>query len=537
MSKETKTFIKGAIILSIGGVIAKILSAFFRIPLTHMIEDTGLGYYQMPYPIYTFMIAIAYTGIPSTVSKIISEKLVHKKYGEAHKVFQYTFIVLFFTGIFASLFLFLASDWLIKVQGWVPEAKYSLWGLALSPVFIAIMGAFRGYFQGMQNMIPTATSQISESFARVVFGLGLAYYFITSNYGIAVAAGGASFGATAGGILGSIVLLIYYLVKRKEIIKRIDETKENNQKIDFLPTASKILFIAFPVSVGAAVNSVMNWVDSSLVVRRLLYAGLTEIEASNLYGQIGKAQTFVNVPLTFSMALVVGIVPSIAEAIEKRNNQEVHDKIEWGTRFAMLLGLPSAAGLGILAQPIMTLVYRQYDKGASVLALMSISLVFIILGQAYTGVLQGMGKFYIPVVNLCIAAIAKAVVNYILVAGPLGVNGAAIGSIIGYGVFAILNYIFVTKYSGFKINTSYVILKPLLSTLIMGGATYASYNLLRIATGNTISSLGAVCVGVVVYSAMLLITGAIAEADFYMIPKGDKILALLKKAKFIRSQE
>ena len=203
----------------------------------------------------------------------------------------------------------------------------------------------------------------------------------------------------------------------------------------------------------------------------------------------------------------------------------------------MLLGLPSAAGLGILAQPIMTLVYRQYDKGASVLALMSISLVFIILGQAYTGVLQGMGKFYIPVVNLCIAAIAKAVVNYILVAGPLGVNGAAIGSIIGYGVFAILNYIFVTKYSGFKINTSYVILKPLLSTLIMGGATYASYNLLRIATGNTISSLGAVCVGVVVYSAMLLITGAIAEADFYMIPKGDKILALLKKAKFIRSQE
>ena len=95
MSKETKTFIKGAIILSIGGVIAKILSAFFRIPLTHMIEDTGLGYYQMPYPIYTFMIAIAYAGIPSTVSKIISEKLVHKKYGEAHKVFQYTFIVLF----------------------------------------------------------------------------------------------------------------------------------------------------------------------------------------------------------------------------------------------------------------------------------------------------------------------------------------------------------------------------------------------------------------------------------------------------------
>lgn len=536
MSKETKTFIKGAIILSIGGVIAKILSAFFRIPLTHLIKDTGIGYYQMPYPIYTLMIAIAYTGIPSTVSKIVSERLVHKKYKEAHRIFQYTFIVLIFTGVLASLFLFLGADWLIYMQGWVPEAKYSLLGLALSPIFIAIMGAFRGYFQGMQNMFPTATSQIFESFARVIFGLGLAYYFMSSNSGIAVAAGGASFGATAGAIFGTLILLIYYLTKRKKIIEKVHEDNESNQEVEFLPTATRILWIAFPVSVGAAVNSVMNWADSALVVRRLIHAGATQLEATDLFGQIGKASTFINIPLTFSMALVVGLVPSIAEAIEKRNKKELHDKIEWGTRFAMLLGLPSAAGLGILAQPLMTLIYWEYNKGASILALLSISLVFIILGQAYTGVLQGMGKFYIPVVNLLIAVLCKALVNYTLVAGPLGVNGAAIGSIIGYGVFAILNYIFVKKYSDFKMNLKLVIFKPLLSTLLMAGVTFGVYYLFRNFTGNTISTLTAVACGVIIYALMLLLTGAIAEEDFHMIPQGDKLLWLLKKVKIIKVQ-
>ncbi|WP_058486084.1 putative polysaccharide biosynthesis protein [Defluviitalea phaphyphila] len=527
MSEHGKKFVKGAIILSIGGIIAKILSAFFRIPLTHLIGDTGLGYYQIPYPIYTMMTSISYVGIPSTISKIISGKLVHKKYYEAHKVFQYTLLLLFMVSGIVTLFMFFGADWLIESQNWFPEVKYSIWGLALSPIFIGIMGVFRGYFQGMQEMFPTATSQIAESFSRTIIGLGAAYIIMKLGYGVAIAAGGAAFGGVAGGVAGTIVLVWTYLKKRKDILKKVKESKNTNTNITFFNVSKNIIKITFPISIGASVLSVMNGVDSALVVKRLIYGGRSN--AADLVGQMGKASTFISIPLALAMALVVGLVPATAEAVEKKDKQELKDKIELGTRFALLLGLPSAAGLCVLAQPAMSLIYGKYDAGAEVLSIMSISLVFIILGQTLTGILQGMGHLYIPVVNLVIAAIGKGIINYMLVPGPLGINGAAIGTIVGYGIFAVLNYLAVRKYGEFKLNFTHVILKPTISALIMTGVTFGFYRLLSSFTGNSISTLASILVGVIVYVSMLIMTGAISEEDFSMLPQGNKILSILKK--------
>lgn len=535
MSEHAKKFVKGAIILSIGGIIAKILSAFFRIPLTHLIGDTGLGYYQMPYPIYTMMTAISYVGIPSAVSKIISGKLVHKKYYEAHKVFQYTLLLLIIITSAVSLFMFFGSDWLIYSQGWVEGAKYSLWGLALSPIFIGTMGVFRGYFQGMQDMLPTATSQIAESFSRTIFGLGAAYVFMHLGYGVAVAAGGAAFGGVAGGVFGTVILVIFYLKRRKQILEKVNQTKEKREKLSFFSVSKNIITITFPISIGASILSVMNWVDSASVVRRLLDAGIPSLKAVDLFGQMGKASTFISIPLALGMALVVGLVPATAEAVEKKDKKELHDKIELGTRFALLLGLPSAAGLCVLAQPAMSLIYGRYNEGSEVLAVMSLSLVFVMLGQTLTGILQGMGHFYLPVINLIAAAIGKGIINYFLVPGSLGINGAAIGTIVGYAIFAVLNYIAVRKYGDFKMDFIHIILKPTLSALVMSGVTLAFYKVLNNFIGNSISTLAAVFIGILVYVGILIITGAIEEEDFKMIPKGDKAANILRKLKILRN--
>ncbi|NLK21206.1 MAG: polysaccharide biosynthesis protein [Epulopiscium sp.] len=537
MSEHGKKFLRGALILSIGGIIAKILSAFFRIPLTHLIGDVGLGYYQLPYPIYTLMVAISYVGIPSTVSKIISGKIVHKKYYEAHKVFQYTLLLLLIISGVVSIFMFFGADLLIKSQGWVQDAKYSLWGLALSPIFIGIMGVFRGYFQGMQDMFPTAASQIAESSARTIIGLGAAYLFMKFGYGVAVAAGGAAFGGVAGGLAGTIILIMLYSKKRKEILQNVEKTRDKNVELSFFEVSKSVILITFPISIGASILSVMNWVDSALVVRRLIDAGKTSLEAVDLFGQMGKASTFISIPLALAMALVVGLVPATAEAVEKNNKKELQDKIELGTRFALLLGLPSAAGLYVLAQPVMSLIYGKNNAGAGVLAVMSISLVFVMLGQTLTGILQGMGHFYLPVINLVIAAIGKGIVNYILVPGPLGINGAAIGTIIGYAIFALLNYLAVRKYGDFKLNIVHVILKPTVASIVMTGITFVFYKLLSSFVGNSISTLGAVLVGIVVYGGVLIAIGAIGEEDFNIMPKGMKIAAILKKLKLLRSQE
>ncbi len=532
MSQKTKSFIKGTIILTAAGMVAKFLSMFFRIPITHLIGDEGIGYYQMTYPIYTLMLAVSYVGLPSAISKIVSEKLVHKKYYEAHKVFQYTFFILLVTGGATSLFLFLGADWLIKVQGWVPAAKYPLWGLAFSPLFVAVMGAYRGYFQGMQDMYPTAISQIAESFGRVFLGVGATYVLLGS--GIAVAAGGAAFGATAGGILGTLTLILMYLSRRKEIMKKVQSSRHYCKQESFLRVIKSVLYIAVPISMGAAVNSLMAWIDSTLVVRRLLAVGFTEEVASALFGQLGKVMTLTNVPLTFSMAMVVSLVPTIAEAVERKDKKELHDKIQMGTRLGMLLGLPSAVGLCLLAQPILTLIYRQNDAGGDILALLSISLIFVVLAQGFTGMLQGMGRFFLPIRNLLIAAVIKIVITYVMVAGPLQVRGAALASIAAYGVFAALNFYEVKKLSGYKIEFIHVVLKPLLAVVAMGGMTLFTYYQLAYRVGNSLATLGAIGAAGVIYIVMLLLTGALQEEDFALMPKGEKIAQLLKKFRLLR---
>ena len=247
MSSNTKKFVTGATILAIAGILAKVLSVFFRIPLASdmMLGDEGIGYYQFPYPIYTLLIAVSYLGLPSAISKLVSERIAKNKYKEAHEIFKHTFWLLVIFGAISSAFMIIGCDWLIEVQNWPQEAKWSLLGLSLAPFFVAFMGAFRGYFQGMQNMTPTAVSQLIESFARVIVGVGLAAYvlFAVDKSNLGLAAGGASFGATAGALFGAIFLAIIYFTQRKKI-KANFAKDEGSKKVGFKKSTLLVMNIS-----------------------------------------------------------------------------------------------------------------------------------------------------------------------------------------------------------------------------------------------------------------------------------------------------
>lgn len=516
MSNQTQKFVKGALILSIAGLMAKVLSAFFRVPLTALIGDKGLGYYGLAYPIYTLFSAIAIVGIPSTIAKLVAEKRVQGKDAEAHQIFTHTFRLMLMVGSIMSAVVFLGAPWLVKILNWEKGTIYSLWGLGLSPLFVCIMGVYRGYFQGMQDMVPTAVSQVIENAGRVLVGLALAVFFMPD---VAKAAGGASFGAVAGGLLGSLILTFMYMKRRTNIMLQVDKTKKSSSILPFKKTAKTVLWIAIPISIGAAVNSIMTMIDSGLVVMRLRDYGVAASVATELYGQLTKVATFINFPLTFGMALIIGLVPSISEAMARNDQKELHDKIELGTRFALLISLPASIGLAVLANPVMTFIYPTYPDGGEVLAVAAFSIVFVMLGQALTGVLQGMGKVWSPIYAIIGAAIVKAIANYILVASPLGVTGAAIASIIGYGTYTLINYWFVRRDTGFRLNIMYVVIKPLIASLVMGAAAYGVSrllsNMLDMAskTNNAIMTLGSVLVGAVVYVGVLIISGGISKED------------------------
>lgn len=516
MSNQTQKFVKGTLILSIAGLLAKVLSAFFRVPLTALIGDEGIGYYGLAYPIYTLFSAIAVMGIPSTIAKMVAEKRVCGEQMEAHKIFTHTLKLMLIIGTVMSGVVFFGAPFIIKALDWEPGSIYSLWGLALSPIFVCIMGVYRGYFQGMQDMMPTAISQVAENAGRVLGGLALAVYFMPD---VAKAAGGASFGGVIGGVFGSIVLLAMYMKKRNSILVSTEKIKAANKEINFKVISRRVLWTAIPISLGSAINSIMPLIDSGLVVMRLRDYGFDGITATELAGQLTKVATLINFPLTFALALIIGLVPSISEAMARGDKKELFDKIELGTRIALLISLPASIGLAVLSKPIMNLIYPKYPAGGEILMVASSSVIFVMLGQALAGILQGMGNIWAPIYAIMGAALVKFIGNYILITSPLGVTGAALASVLGYATYAIVNYIAVVRTTKFRINVKFVILKPLIASIVMGGVAYGTSRILSNTLNmssrinNAIMTLSSVLVGVIVYAVILMLNGGISKED------------------------
>ena len=292
------SLIKGTIILGLAGIISKFLGLFFRWPLIMLIGDEGIGYYQMSYPLYTFFIALA-SGVPIAISKLVSEKNALGDKEGIMKVLKESFILMIFMGLGSTALLLIFSKHIISYLQWSENSYYSLIAISIAPSFIAIMSVLRGFFQGLQNMKPTAVSQIIEQLGRVIIGVGLAVLLLP--YGVEYAAGGAALGASAGGLFGGVYLTIKYI--RIKVPISLFKLKKDEKILESL------LRISMPLSLGATVATIMGLIDSILVPKKLLEAGLTSKGATILYGQLtGKANVLVNVPLTLCVALCLSLI-------------------------------------------------------------------------------------------------------------------------------------------------------------------------------------------------------------------------------------
>lgn len=530
-----KTFLQGAIILGVAGVIVKILGAFFRIPLANMIGDEGMGYYQTAYPIYVFLLVLSTAGIPTAISKIVSEKnAVGNRYG-AHRVFKISFILMFAIGIVTSSILFFGAKYIVEILK-NPGAYYSMIAIAPALLFTPIMAAYRGYFQGLQDMKPTAVSQIVEQFIRVAVGFSLAFVFISE--GLEVAAAGASFGAAAGAVGGSVLLIWIYLGRRKSINEELKHSSHTS-----IESASQILkrvfIIAIPITIGAAIMPIMNMVDVAIVMRRLQAVGFTPEAANSLYGQLtGMAGPIINFPQVLSMGIAMSLVPVISDAYERKDYSFLRLNVESGVRISMLIGLPCAFGLITLSEPIMLLLYPMQKasavSAAASLSILAFGIIFLSLVQTLTGILQGLGKPSIPVVNLFIGGIFKIAATYILTGMPsINIKGAAFGTLIAYTIATVLNLNAVKKYTNSKFDIKLTVIKPLISAIAMSLSVYFIFHFLVDFFGSNLSTAISILVGAFVYGLTLIITKGITYQDLEVTPKGKKMANLLIKLKLL----
>ncbi len=529
MKERDNRFVKNAAILSVAGIFVRALGAIYRIPLGRFAGDEIMGLYQMAYPIYNTLLAISISGPPIAIAKMIAERVAKRRYRAAQRVFQISMLVLGAVGLLSTIILMLASPYLVKNVLGDPRALGALLAMAPAVFVVALMSGMRGYFQGFQEMVPYAFSQIIEQVVRVGIALGLGLYLFSLHKAPEVVAAGISSGVTLGGAAGLLLLLFAY----RRLKPRLESKWQRESKVgeSSRSIVKEFAALAVPITIGGIVLPFMQLIDAGVVPRRLLAAGFSQAEATGLYGQLsGMATPLINLPQMFTVALVASLIPSIAAAVSLGQRHLVQRRSALALKLAMLINLPAAVGLSVLATPIAIMLYGQ-ESGTAVgfpLAVLAYVVAFLALQQTTSGILQGLGKTHVPVVNLFYGALAKLGATYFLTAIPtLNIRGSALSTVIGFTVSSLLNYRAMLRVSGVKVPVGETFLRPLLATAGMGIATHYSYLWLAARFSNTLATLMTIAIAGTLYGILVLITGALTAQELAIIPKVGRPLSQL----------
>ena len=541
MSNNTsrESFLKGALILSLAGVIVKIMGAFFRIPLSNLIGSIGMGYYQVVYPIYTLFLTLAVAGFPTALAKLVSEQRAVGDFKGANKTFRISYTVLFITGLISFSIFFFGAEFISTVILKNSGAYAAMVAISPALLFVPLMSSYRGYFQGRRDMTKIAVSQVIEQFFRVSLGLFLGYMLMKS-YGPEMGAAGGVLGAAIGGFASAAFLIYIYLRNTKE--RKAEIAHSSHIKTESTGTIlKKLLYVAIPITIGACVMPLVNMVDSVIVVRRLQVAGFDIDMANSLLGQLsGMAIPIVNLPVVIDQAIGMSLVPSISEAYALNQINIARKEAKTGLKTILLVVLPCTFGLAALATPIMSLLFPSIEATGpaslgTLLFVVAPSAIFLGLVYAQNGILQGMGKPMVPVMALLVGMLFKVVISYTLT-GIASVNiiGSGIGTVSAYAVASIIEFIYIKKHMQLKLSPKEFIIKPLLTVITMFVVVKLSYGVTVGFLGNALATLISISIGGIVYGLVLLGIGGITKEELMSMPKGEKIYSILRKFKLMK---
>ena len=506
-SRRKKNYLKGAAILAFGGIVAKFLGMFLKIPLVRILGDFGMGLYGNAYPVYTFLLAISTIGLPIAISKMVSERMKLGHYDGAYNVFKVAITTLATIGAVCTLIMIFGGKIFISIFKWHPDTYYSILGLSFAPLFVCILSCFKGFFQGMQIMTPPSISQIVESITRVVVGLSLAIFLYRAFGKVAFGAAGATFGATAGALIASLFLFLCFLSIKPKLKKQIKMQKVKSNESS--KTILKLLIaIAIPITLASLVTSAMNLINSFTVSSRLQAAGFSVENATILWGQLSqRAQTIVSIPLILSSSLAASLVPTITESFVVKDLTQIRNKVLLTVKVVFMVSLPCIVGIAVLSPNIMNLLFGNED-GANMLRVLGLGIMFSMISTTMQSILQGIGKLNVPVRNLAFGCVIKLILNLILISIPfLNIYGAILGTLIADMFVCMLDFTSVKKFISLRAKGLFLaFLKTLLCACIMGLACFLVKNVFINILGNSITTVLCILVSMIVYFALILIT-------------------------------
>lgn len=536
-------FLMQGMILAVAMVMTKVIGVVYRIPLTNILGDEGMGFYGYAFEVYAMTLILSSLSIPTVVSKLVAARVAMRQRRNAFRVFVCAFVFSAAVGILVSLLIFFGADAISLHMMKSPLSAYALKVLALGLVIVAVLGVLRGYFQGLGTMLPTAVSQIIEQIinavvsivgASILFGIGAdnaqkkGEELLAPAYGAA----GGTLGTVAGALFALFFLGFSFLIYRPVIYRQV--RMDHIRKREGYRRILKILLLTMaPVIFSTAIYNINQIMDLTIFNSIMSAQGYTEKEYMAMQGIFtGKYNTLINVPLAMANGLAASVIPSLTAAVTKRDRKLIHAKISQTLRFTMAIAMPCFVGFTVLASPLMVFLFNDGSKTpAALLIAGSITVVLYCYSTIANSILQGLDEMGTPAKNAGISLIIHLAALFIMLVALKWNVYALVGSNIVFSLcMCILNARAIRSACGYRQEIDRNFIKPLTAALIMGIFTYLVHLILDITVGGRfLPTAVSILVSVLVYAVAALRLGVFTGRDIRDLPQGNQIYRACRK--------
>ena len=541
-SKKANGFLMQAGILAAAGIIVRLIGILYRSPLVAIIGDEGNGYYNTAYNIYTIILLISSYSIPSAISKVIAARLAKREYRNAQRIFTCSFIYVMITGGIGSLLCFFCADI------FVGQNSAAVLRVFAPTIFLSgLLGVLRGYFQAHRTMLQTSLSQILEQILNAVVSLLAAYLLMgvvadqSETTQAIYGAVGSALGTGSGVLIALVFMWLIYLLNRPSIKKRVE--RDRTKEVLGYGETFKIILMVTPVVLSTFIYN-LNTVSNLKFYQEIMqiFRGYSEAEATTNYGLYsGKAMQIINIPVAIASSMSAAIIPTIARTYEVHARQETNMKIAQAIKVTMLISIPSAVGLFVLARPVVMLLYPQkatVDLVTALIRTMAAAVVFYGLSTLTNAVLQGTGKVNKPVTHAIAAWIVQTLVLVpLLLYTNMDLYALCLATVMYAFLMCIFNGISIRKHLGYKQEMFRTFLLPLIAAFWMGLLAGGVYYGLKILlephfseyTVNIICLIPSLFIAVFVYFMLVIKLGALNKNEIKAMPKGHLLLRIAEK--------
>ena len=521
--------------MAAASIFVKIIGAIYKIPIFNVLDDEGIGYFQVTYNVYTLVLTIATAGVPVALSRLVSSAAARGDTGLVKKYFKVSLPAFLIIGAIAMAVMLIFADDFARLMNSSPSAP-GIRVLSPAVLFVCIISVYRGYAQGFENMIPTAMSQVVEVICKAAFGIAAAMWLVSAGYQSNIVSAGAIMGVTIG--LGLCVpLLVWY---KKRLDRGLRFTGNTEGVPGKLRVFGQLMKVSIPITLSSSFMSIMVVVDTSIILGRLQSAlQHSESEANALFGIYTRGLTVYNLPPAIVVPIAVSIIPAIAAALARNNENEAKGIMHSSMKLTNLLTMPACVGIMVLSSPILTALFGDSRQiTATVLTILGAASFFVCLQHITMAILQANGFERTALLTFPAGAVVRISLSFILVGNPdVGILGSPIAALTCFVVMSALNIIFILIKVKSRPKLAGTFAKPLICSAVMAGAAYLVYRLLYsfgsgfIGTGRMaiwVYMLGAIAIAVIVYIVCIIVTKTLTLDDMKLVPKGEKLAKILR---------